>query len=734
MEKFKEKKFWQKWNLTSTEYQLICQALNREPNELELGIFSVLWSEHCSYKNSRSLLKKLPTEASWVVQGPGENAGIIDIGEEELVVMKIESHNHPSAVEPFQGAATGVGGILRDIFTMGARPIALLDSLRFGNFQENLTQYLYSGVVGGISFYGNCIGVPTVAGETVFSDSYQGNILVNVMAVGLVKKGEIVRAVAKGVGNSVILIGAKTGRDGIGGAAFASVQLSEQSDEDRPAVQIGDPFTGKLLLEACLELAQFEEVVGLQDCGAAGLASSLSEMAARGESGIEVEISRVPQREMGMSPFEIILSESQERMVVVVEKGKEDRVLNTLKRWDLDSAIIGKVTEEQSFTIKDQGRQVASIPLPSLVGGAPIIKREAKRPEWIEKANHLDLKEIEEFDDYNQILLNLLASPNLSSKEEIYQQYDYLVQTNTLIPPGDDAAILRIKGSKKALALTTEGNGRYCFLDPRQGARIVVAEAARNLSCKGAIPKAVTDCLNFGAPENRASYWQLEQAIEGLSEACRFFETPVISGNVSLYNEKEGKSIDPTPIVGMVGVVGDYRQVCTLAFKKENDLIFILGESEEELGGSEYLEVVHKLKCGVPPVLDFEKEKKIQNFCRVMIEGGFLASAHDCSLGGLALTLAESCLANGLGAEVELKSDLRSDCFLFGETQSRIVVSISPTHYEKFREAALGEGILFQYIGIVKGNRLKINQWVNLAVSQLEKAWRRTGDGRLCEN
>ena len=724
MEEFKEKKFWQKWNLTSTEYQLICQALNREPNELELGIFSVLWSEHCSYKNSRSLLKRLPTEASWVVQGPGENAGIIDIGEEELVVMKIESHNHPSAVEPFQGAATGVGGILRDIFTMGARPIALLDSLRFGNFQENLTQYLYSGVVGGISFYGNCIGVPTVAGETVFSDSYQGNILVNVMAVGLVKKGEIVRAVAKGVGNSVILIGAKTGRDGIGGAAFASVQLSEQSDEDRPAVQIGDPFTGKLLLEACLELAQFEEVVGLQDCGAAGLASSLSEMAARGESGIEVEVSRVPQREMGMSPFEIILSESQERMVVVVEKGKEDRVLNTLKRWDLDSAIIGKVTEEQSFTIKNQGRQVASIPLPSLVGGTPVIKRAAKRPEGMEKVNHLDLKEIEEFEDYNQILLNLLASPNLSSKEEIYQQYDYLVQTNTLIPPGDDAAILRIKGSKKALALTTEGNGRYCFLDPRQGARIAVAEAARNLSCKGAKPKAVTDCLNFGAPENRASYWQLEQAIEGLSEACRFFETPVISGNVSLYNEKEGKSIDPTPVVGMVGVVGDYRQVCSLAFKKENDLIFLLGESEEELGGSEYLEVVHKLKCGVPPVLDFEKEKKIQNFCRVMIEGGFLASAHDCSLGGLAITLAESCLASGLGAEIELKSDLRSDCCLFGETQSRMVVSISPTHSEKFRETARGEGIPFHYIGRVKGNRLKINQWINLAVSQLEKSWR----------
>jgi phosphoribosylformylglycinamidine synthase len=607
---------------------------------------------------------------------------------------------------------------------MGARPIALLDSLRFGNFQENLTQYLYPAVVGGISFYGNCIGVPTVAGETIFSDSYQGNILVNVMAVGLVKKGEIVRAVAKGAGNSVILIGAKTGRDGIGGAAFASVQLTEQSDEDRPAVQIGDPFTGKLLLEACLELAKFEEVVGLQDCGAAGLASSLSEMAARGESGIEVEISKVPQRETGMSPFEIILSESQERMVVVVEKGKEGRVLNTLKRWDLDSAIIGKVTEEPRFTIKKQGQPLASIPLSSLVGGAPVIKRESKRPEGMERVNHLDLREIEEFEDYNQILLYLLTSPNLSSKEGIYQQYDYLVQTNTVIPPGDDAAILRIKGSKKALALTTEGNGRYCFLDPRQGARIAVAEAARNLSGKGARPKAVTDCLNFGAPENRASYWQLEEAIEGLSEACQFFETPVISGNVSLYNEKEGKSIDPTPVVGMVGVVGDYRQVCSLAFKKENDLIFLLGESLEELGGSEYLEIVHKLKCGVPPVLDFEKEKKIQNFCRVMIEGGFLASAHDCSLGGLAITLAESCLASGLGAEIELKSDLRSDCCLFGETQSRMVVSISPTHSEKFMKTARGEGIPFHYIGRVKGNRLKINQWINLAVSQLEKSWR----------
>ncbi|MDD4896878.1 MAG: phosphoribosylformylglycinamidine synthase subunit PurL, partial [Atribacterota bacterium] len=562
----------------------------------------------------------------------------------------------------------------------------------------------------------------------VFSESYQGNILVNVMCVGLVKKKAVILAVASGIGNSIILIGAKTGRDGIGGAAFASVQLTEQSDKDRPAVQIGDPFAGKLLLEACLELAQFQEVIGLQDCGAAGLASSLSEMAARGESGVEVELSNVPQREANMSPSEIILSESQERMIVVVKKGKEERVLSTLKRWDLDSAIIGQVTDDQKFTIKDNKQVVACIPIHSLVEGAPTFRRKIKKPQWLERINYINWKKIKEFDHYNEILLDMLISPNLSSKEEIYQQYDYQVQTNTIIPPGDDAAVLRIKGSKKALALTTEGNGRYCFLDPLQGARIAVAEAARNLSCKGALPRAITDCLNFGAPENSDSYWQLVQAIRGLSEACRFFEIPIISGNVSLYNENEGKPIYPTPVIGMVGIIDDYRCICTLDFKKENDLIFLLGENLEELGGSEYLKIAHKLICGKPPVLDFRKEKKIQSFCRKVIEKGIISSAHDCSLGGIAIALAESCLKSSLGAEVELKSDIRSDCCLFGETQSRIIVSIDPSNIDNFIKIARSDKIPFQRIGMVKGNHLKINQWVNLPLEELEKSWRCKGN------
>ncbi len=723
MKKFKQKKFWQKWNLTSDEYKLICKALDREPNELEMGIFSVMWSEHCSYKNTRDLLKMLPTKAPWVVQGPGENAGVIDIGEKDLIVMKMESHNHPSAVEPFQGAATGVGGILRDIFTMGGRPIALLDSLRFGDFNKDRTQYLYHGVVGGISFYGNCTGVPTIGGETVFSKSYQGNILVNVMCVGLVKKGKIIRALAKGAGNAVILIGAKTGRDGIGGAAFASVELNERSDEDRPAVQIGDPFTEKLLIEACLELVKYEEVIGLQDCGAAGLTSSLSEMAARGNSGMEIELSNVPQRETGMNVFEIMLSESQERMVVVVEKGKEERVLSTLKRWDLDSAIIGRVTAEQEFTIKNNSQIVASIPVHSLAEGAPAIKRDAKKPKWIKKINNLNIEQLDEFSDYNKILLDLLSSPNLSCKEEIYRQYDHMVQTNTVIPPGDDAAVIRIKGSKKAIGLTIEGNGRYCLLDPFQGARIAVAEAARNLSCKGAMPRAVTDCLNFGAPENSDSYWQLVQAINGLSEACQFFETPVISGNVSLYNENKTKPIDPTPVIGMVGVIKDCQSICTLDFKNENDIIFLLGETRNELGGSEYLEVVHQQKTGVPPILDLSQEKSIQSFCRRMIEKGLLASAHDCSMGGIAITLAESCISSRWGVEVQITTDIRSDCCLFGESQSRIIVTVNLSNYDQFIKTIGQESLPFQQIGIVKGNRLIINQWINLPVSQLEKAW-----------
>lgn len=724
MENFKQKKFWQKWNLTAHEYKTICKMLEREPNELELGIFSVMWSEHCSYKNTRPLLKLLPTKADWVLQGPGENAGVIDIGEDELIVMKMESHNHPSAIEPFQGAATGVGGILRDIFTMGARPIAVLDSLFFGDFHDNRTKYLFNGVVGGISFYGNCVGVPTVGGETFFSNSYQGNILVNVMCVGLVKKGQITRAIARGAGNSVILIGAKTGRDGIGGAAFASVELNKKSQEDRPAVQIGDPFAEKLLIEACLELVKFDEVIGLQDCGAAGLTSSLSEMAARGNSGLEIELTSVPQREEGMNPFEIMLSESQERMVVVVKKGQEERVLSTLRKWDLDSSIIGIVTDNPGFVVKNNGKIVADIPVSSLADGAPVVKREIREPEVQKKINQLNLDKIKELDDYNEILLRLLSSPNLSCKEDIYQQYDHMVQINTILAPGDDAAVLRLKGSKKAIALTTEGNGRYCLLDPYQGAQIIVAEAARNISCKGALPRAVTDCLNFGAPENSDSYWQLVQAIKGLSEACKFFNTPIISGNVSLYNENDGKPIDPTPVIGMVGIINNYNRICTLDFKNENDIIFLLGETRDELGGSEYLELIHQKKCGQPPALSLLMEKKIQDFCRMMIEKDLLVSAHDCSLGGLAISLAESCINGGLGAEIELETNIRSDCSLFGESQSRIIVSVHHENTGKIIKFAQKEGIPIKKIGHVKGDNLKINQWVNLPVEKMEKVWR----------
>ncbi|MDD2353254.1 MAG: phosphoribosylformylglycinamidine synthase subunit PurL, partial [Atribacterota bacterium] len=585
-------------------------------------------------------------------------------------------------------------------------------------------KYLFNGVVGGISFYGNCVGVPTVGGETFFSNSYQGNILVNVMCVGLVKKEQITRAIARGAGNSVILIGAKTGRDGIGGAAFASVELNKKSQEDRPAVQIGDPFAEKLLIEACLELVKFDEVIGLQDCGAAGLTSSLSEMAARGNSGLEIELTSVPQREEGMNPFEIMLSESQERMVVVVKKGQEERVLSTLRKWDLDSSIIGIVTDNPGFVVKNNGKIVADIPVSSLADGAPVVKREIREPEVQKKINQLNLDKIKELDDYNEILLRLLSSPNLSCKEDIYQQYDHMVQINTILAPGDDAAVLRLKGSKKAIALTTEGNGRYCLLDPYQGAQIIVAEAARNISCKGALPRAVTDCLNFGAPENSDSYWQLVQAIKGLSEACKFFNTPIISGNVSLYNENDGKPIDPTPVIGMVGIINNYNRICTLDFKNENDIIFLLGETRDELGGSEYLELIHQKKCGQPPALNLLMEKKIQDFCRMMIEKDLLVSAHDCSLGGLAISLAESCINGGLGAEIELETNIRSDCSLFGESQSRIIVSVHHENTGKIIKFAQKEGIPIKKIGHVKGDNLKINQWVNLPVEKMEKVWR----------
>jgi len=724
MKSFEQEKFWKKWNLTPKEYQKIKEYLKREPNEVELGMYSVMWSEHCSYKNSKPLLKLFPNSAEWVLQGPGENAGIIDIGDDQVIAMKIESHNHPSAIEPFQGAATGIGGIVRDIFAMGARPIALLDSLRFGDFNHPQTQYLYKGVIDGISFYGNCIGVPTVGGETVFSPSYQENILVNVMCVGLAMKNDILRAVAKGAGNSVILIGAKTGRDGIGGASFASTELDETSDEDRPAVQIGDPFSEKLLIEACLELRGLDYVIGLQDCGAAGLTSSLCEMASRGDSGLDIELSKVPKREEGMNPFEIMLSESQERMIVVVKKGKEKEIKNIFDKWGLNSAVIGKVTNDGKLRVRDKGEIVAEIPAKSLAEGAPTYRRKGKKPDILNSVNQLDLSKISQPDDYNQALLQVLGSPNMISKEQIYEHYDYMVRNNTILPPGDDAAILRIKGTKKVIALTTDGNGRYCYLDPLMGGKIAVAEASRNLSCKGALPRAVTDCLNFGNPEKETIYWQLEESIKGISEACRVLQTPVISGNVSLYNESKGEAIYPTPIIGMVGIIEDYHHICSMEFKNYDDLIVLLGENKEELGGSEYLKVVHNLEKGMPPQIDLLKEQAVQNTCREAIRKELVSSAHDCSEGGLAITLAESCIKGKKGARIKIKNKMRSDALLFGESQSRIIVSINPKNLPLLQDIADKYQVPLLLLGSVEGEKLNINRLINLKVDQLEKVWR----------
>jgi len=713
-----------KWGFTPDEYHKIKKDLNREPNEVELGMYSVMWSEHCSYKNSKPLLSLFPTSAEWVLQGPGENAGAIDIGEDKVVIMKMESHNHPSAIEPFQGAATGIGGIVRDIFAMGARPIALLDSLRFGDFENPNTQYLLKGVVDGISFYGNCIGVPTVAGETIFSGSYQNNILVNVMCVGIAEKGKTFKSRATGEGNPVILVGARTGRDGIGGASFASEELDDKSDEDRPAVQIGDPFTKKLLIEACLELVGKDYIVGVQDCGAAGLTSSLCEMASQGGSGLEIELSNVPQREQNMTPYEIMLSESQERMIVVVRKGMEEKIKKIFDKWGLNSAIIGKVTSDKQFRINSNGKTVAEMPSKSLTEGFPVCLRMGKKPEYLHRLNELDLETIPVPEDYNDVLLKLLSSPNLSNKENIYVQYDHMIQTNTLLSPGDDAAILRIRETSKAIALTTDGNGRYCYLDSFVGGKIAVAEAARNLSCKGALPRAVTDCLNFGNPEKGEIYWQLEQAIKGMSEACQAFETPVISGNVSLYNENKGEAIYPTPVVGMVGVLEDINDYCTMGFKHEGDLVVLLGENKEEIGGSEYLEIYHGLVAGRPPQIDLSFEKTVQDTCRESVEAGILSSAHDCSDGGLAVTLAECCIKNQMGAQIELDEKFRGDAVLFGETQSRVIVSLPAQNLTSLEEITKKYEVPLKILGIVGGESLQIKGFIELKIETFTQAWK----------
>ena len=705
------KKLSDEHGISDDEYAKMLEISGRNPTYTELGIFCVMWSEHCSYKSSKVHLKKLPTKASHVLQGPGENAGIVDIGDDLAAVFKMESHNHPSFIEPYQGAATGVGGILRDIFTMGARPIASMNSLRFGSFSHPKTRYLIAGVVAGIGGYGNCIGVPTVAGEISFNDCYNGNILVNVFNLGIARKDRIFKGKAAGAGNPVIYVGSKTGRDGIHGASLlASAEFGEETEQKRPTVQVGDPFTEKLLLEACLELMKTDCIVGIQDMGAAGLTCSTFEMASRGASGITVDLDKVPRREEGMIPYEIMLSESQERMLLVAAKGKERQVIEIFKKWDLDAEIIGEVTSDGMVTVRHQGKVVVSLPANPLAEESPVYNRPIKEPGYLVEVRKLPLSSVPVPFDLADVLKKMISSPNLASKEWAYHQYDYTVRTNTVVTPGSDAAVLRVKGTKKGLAMTTDCNPIYCYINPYEGARIAVAEAARNLACSGARPLGVTDCLNFGNPEKPEIMWQFSEAVNGIAEACTFFGIPIIGGNVSFYNETEGNAIFPTPTIAMVGVIDDIRLYLTQQFKHEGDLIMLLGENKDEIGGSEYIGLIHQKEAGPVPSLDMVLERRIHDCVRELGSRGILSSAHDCSDGGLAVALAECCFAveRSFGADVDLKSDMRPDSLLFGESQSRIILSLDRKNLPASEGILRKHDVRFSIIGEVKRDRLII--------------------------
>ncbi len=671
--------------LTADEFDRVVRMLGRQPTFTELGIVSALWSEHCSYKHSRPLLKSLPTKAPYVLQGPGENAGVIAVGNGLAVAFKIESHNHPSAVEPYQGAATGVGGILRDVFTMGARPIAMLNSLRFGSLDDPRVRYLFAGVVRGIGDYGNCVGVPTVAGEVVFDPVYAANPLVNAMCVGVMHESELIRAKAEGVGNPIIAVGARTGRDGIHGASFASEDLSAATDAKRPRVQVGDPFTEKLLLEASLELILSGHIVAIQDMGAAGLTSSSAEMAARGDVGVTIDVTKMPVRETGMTPYEILLSESQERMLVVARRGHEDAVRAILAKWDLAAAVIGSVIAEPVYRVTEGDRTVAEFPGSSLVTECPAYTPDAREDEQIIAAREMDVSAVQprpEERDPVWTLLALLSSPTVASKAWVTRQYDTSVRTSTVVAPGGgDAAVVRLRGSERALALKTDGNGRYTYLDPRVGGRIAVAEAARNVACVGARPMAITNCLNFGNPTRPEVYYQLREAIAGMAEACRALGTPVTGGNVSLYNESPAGAVYPTPVIGMVGLIDSVSHVTRSAFPPDADVaIVLLGEPTAELGGSEYLARIHGLVGGHPPACDVNAERALIEAVLAAGHAGLLRSAHDVSDGGLAVALAECCIGNRervVGADIDLTAwaTLPLAALLFGEGQGRIVVS-----------------------------------------------------------
>ena len=716
--------------LTEAEYEAIVERLGREPNRLELGLFGSLWSEHCGYKHSKPLLRMLPGDSPRLLVGAGsENAGAVDIGGGLAVVMKIESHNHPSAIEPYQGAATGVGGIVRDIFAMGARPIALLNSLRFGSLADGRNRYLFGGVVAGISGYGNCIGVPNVGGEVCFSDSYSGNPLVNAMCVGILKTDGLVRATTGGAGNLLMLVGSDTGRDGIHGASGLASRAFEEERELRPTVQVGNPFMEKSLIEACLEAAQTDHIVGMQDLGAAGLTSAAVEAASNGSGGIRIDVAKAPRRETDMTPYEVMLSESQERMLIIVKDGHQDAVKAIFDKWDLRSTLIGCSTADGLARIFD-GAELVGEPPVSILTDAPQYRLQGVKPEWLPALQAYDLASLPMPDaSPSETLLRLLASPNIASKEWVYRQYDHQVQTNTVQPPGGDAAVLRIKGTSKGIALATDGNGRLCYLDPFVGGMIAVAEACRNVSCVGAEPIALTDCLNFGNPEKAEIYYQLEECIKGMAAACGALAAPIISGNVSLYNETQGRGIYPTPIIGCLGLLEDVSANVGVGFRRAGAAVALLGASEvsadaASLAGSEYLEAIHGLVAGMPSI-DIDAEAALQRACRRLVSERVISSAHDCSDGGLAVALAECCIAGGRGVEcADVAVGGRWDAALFGETQSRIVASLPPDRLSALAAICDAEGVPWTTLGYVSDARFRIGGLIDMPLSELADAWR----------
>ena len=719
----KDEKIYKQMGVSDDEFALIEKIMGRLPNYTEIGVFSVMWSEHCSYKNSKPILKKFPVTGERVLQGPGEGAGIVDIGDNQAVVFKIESHNHPSAIEPYQGAATGVGGIIRDVFSMGARPIAILNSLRFGELKTPRVKYLFEEVVAGIAGYGNCIGIPTVGGEIQFDDSYEGNPLVNAMCVGLINHEDIKKGLAKGVGNTVMYVGAKTGRDGIHGATFSSEELTGDSGEDRSAVQVGDPFMEKLLLEACLEVVKNDALVGIQDMGAAGLTSSAAEMASKAGSGIEMNLDLIPQRETGMTPYEMMLSESQERMLLVIERGREQEIVDLFEKYDLEAVAVGQVTDDKMLRLFHKGEKVAEMPVDALAEDAPVYHKPSKVPAYYEEFQQMDVAPIK-VENYKETLIDLLKQPTIASKEWVYDQYDYMVRTNTVVAPGSDAAVVRIRGTKKALAMTTDCNSRYLYLDPEVGGQIAVAEAARNIVCSGGTPLAITDNLNFGNPEKPEIFWQIEKAADGISEACRVLNSPVIGGNVSLYNETNGTAIYPTPVIGMVGLIEDTDYITTQDFKEAGDLIYLIGETKPEFSGSELQKLTHGKIFGKSPELDLEKERNVLGQISKAIRANTVASAHDVSEGGVAVALAEPLFGgNGLGATVTLKGD--ATAALFSESQTRFVVSVKKENQQAFEEhvdaVCIGEVTNSGKLIIKNENDESL---VDASVEELKDAWK----------